>query len=176
MEGWAALAFARHRCTAWRRCDVMLGTWSAAWSYRVSRRYITQPLSSFVESVLHLSSTPSARISLYTTSTQDLKLPTLPPHTNTNNQPIPPLKMCLPVVSSSPKKQHRHRYVEEVYVAPRPVSRHSHNHYGGGRSSYTSVTRTSRPASATYYAAPRMSQNSYRRSGPIIVEERRNYR
>jgi hypothetical protein len=72
--------------------------------------------------------------------------------------------------------------VEEVYVAPRPVSRHSHHshhhHPSHGRSSYTSVTRTSaRPSSRTYVAAsPRMSQNSYRRSGPVVVEQRRSTR
>ncbi|KAG4436604.1 hypothetical protein IFR05_007924 [Cadophora sp. M221] len=86
--------------------------------------------------------------------------------------------MCL---FSSPKKHHRRSYVEEVYVAPRPVSRHSHHshhhhgHGGHGRSSYTSVTRTSRPVSREY-VAPRMSQSSYRRSVPVVVEQRHSTR
>lgn len=84
--------------------------------------------------------------------------------------------MCL---FSSPKKHHRAAYVEEVYVAPRPVSRHSHHsHHHGGRSSYTSVTRTSRPVSRGY-VAPRMSQSSYRHSTPVVVQSRtstRSYR
>ncbi|XMA20752.1 hypothetical protein WAI453_013543 [Rhynchosporium graminicola] len=84
--------------------------------------------------------------------------------------------MCL---FSTPKK-HRRSYVEEVYVAPRPVSRHSHHshhhgHGGHGRSSYTSVTRTSRPVSREY-VAPRMSQSSYRRSVPVVVEQRHSTR
>ncbi|KAI9048349.1 hypothetical protein LZ554_008141 [Drepanopeziza brunnea f. sp. 'monogermtubi'] len=95
--------------------------------------------------------------------------------------------MCL--FSAPKKKHHRRSYVEEVYVAPRPVSRHSHrshhHHQGGGhgRSSYTSVTRTSthRPVSRSreYVAAgPRVSQSSYRRHGstPVIVEQRRSTR
>merc|ERR1712225_46108 len=82
---------------------------------------------------------------------------------------------------SCPKKHHRRSYVEEVYVAPRPVSRHSHHshhhhgHGGHGRSSYTSVTRTSRPVSREYIA-PRMSQSSYRRSVPVVVEQRHSTR
>ncbi len=79
------------------------------------------------------------------------------------------ITMCL---FSTPKKHHKHRYVEEVYVAPRPVSRHSHRDRNG-RASYTSVTRTSSRPVAVYVDAPRMSQSSYRRSGPIIVEETR---
>ncbi len=80
------------------------------------------------------------------------------------------ITMCL---FSTPKKHHRHRYVEEVYIAPRPVSRHSHHHDHNGRASYTSVTRTSSRPVAVYVDAPRMSQSSYRRSGPVIVEETR---
>jgi hypothetical protein len=94
----------------------------------------------------------------------------------TSNLIKTPFKMCL--FSTPSKKHHRHRsaYVEEVYVAPRPVSRHSHR--GNGRTSYTSVTRTtSRPVSREYITtAPRMSQNSYRRSAPIVVEQRRSTR
>ncbi|KAJ5038630.1 uncharacterized protein L3040_006311 [Drepanopeziza brunnea f. sp. 'multigermtubi'] len=98
--------------------------------------------------------------------------------------------MCL--FSAPAKKHHRRSYVEEVYVAPRPVSRHSHrshhahhHHPGGGpgRSSYTSVTRTSthRPVSRSreYVATgPRVSQSSYRQHGraPVIVEQRRSTR
>jgi hypothetical protein len=88
-------------------------------------------------------------------------------------QTLDELKMCL---FSSPKPRRRHAYIEETY-APRPVSRHSHHHHGGhGRSSYTSVTRTSRPVSREYIAPARMSQNSYRRSAPVVVEERRSTR
>ena len=97
---------------------------------------------------------------------------------NQSNQPSTQLTMCL---FSSPKKHHRRSYVEEVYVAPRPVSRHSHHshhhhgHGGHGRSSYTSVTRTSRPVSREYIT-PRMSQSSYRRSVPVVVEQRHSTR
>lgn len=79
-------------------------------------------------------------------------------------------KMCL---FSTPSKHRRHAYIEETYIAPRPVSRSHHHHHGHGRSSYTSVTRTSRPVSREYIT-PRMSQNSYRRSGPVVVEQRRS--
>lgn len=107
---------------------------------------------------------------------------------NSNHQPLNSLNtythkthniaMCLSF--STPK---RRVYREEVYVAPRPVSRHSHHshHHGHGhhghsnRASYTSVTRTSsRPVSRGYVATPRMSQTSYRRSGPVVVEQRRS--
>ncbi|KAL2060373.1 hypothetical protein VTL71DRAFT_9768 [Oculimacula yallundae] len=95
---------------------------------------------------------------------------------NSSQNTLSTITMCL---FSSPKKHHR-RYVEEVYVAPRPVSRHSHHshHHGHGshgRSSYTSVTRTSRPVSREYIA-PRMSQSSYRRSVPVVVEQRHSTR
>ncbi|KAF8860879.1 hypothetical protein BDZ45DRAFT_741033 [Acephala macrosclerotiorum] len=72
--------------------------------------------------------------------------------------------MCL---FSTPSQKHRkHRYVEEVYVAPRPVSRHSHHHHHGhnGRASYNSVTRVTT-------TTPRMSQNSFRRSVPTSGTE-----
>lgn len=86
-------------------------------------------------------------------------------------------EMCL---FSSGKKHHRKHYVEEVYVAPRPVSRHSHHHHSHSpRASYSSVTRTTaRPVSrgAVYVEQPRMSQSSYRRSGPVVVEQRRSTR
>ena len=88
--------------------------------------------------------------------------------------PFQQVKMCL---FSTPKKHRRSHYVEEVVVAPRPVSRHSHHGGHHGRSSYTSVTRTTRPTSREYYtSAPRASQSSYRRSGPVVVEQRRSSR
>lgn len=97
---------------------------------------------------------------------------------HTIQTPQTQFKMCL---FSSPKR--RHHYVEEVVVAPRPVSRHSHHshhHHGShgshGRASYTSVTRTTRPTSTGYYPSPRVSQSSYRRSVPVVVEQRRSTR
>jgi hypothetical protein len=84
------------------------------------------------------------------------------------------VKMCL---FSSPKPRRRHAYIEETYIAPRPVSRSHHHHHGShGRASYTSVTRTSRPVSREYIAPARVSQSSYRRSAPVVVEERRSTR
>jgi len=83
------------------------------------------------------------------------------------------VKMCL---FSTPHRHRNHRVVEEVYVAPRPVSsHHHHHHHNNGRSSYTSVTRTSRPVSKEYIP-PRLSQTSYRRSVPVVVEQRRSTR
>jgi hypothetical protein len=98
------------------------------------------------------------------------------------SRPSPAINSNMCLFSSSPPRGRRHGYVEEVVVAARPVSRHSHrsqHHHGHthGRTSYTSVTRTTsqRPTSATYYtSSPRVSQTSYRRSGPVVVEQRRS--
>merc|ERR1712093_522942 len=129
-----------------------------------------------------LSSAISAQISRYIYSTPLLSRSHIRSNLKTTiattKQPSKQITMCL---FSSPKKHHRRSYVEEVYVAPRPVSRHSHHshhhhgHGGHGRSSYTSVTRTSRPVSREYIA-PRMSQSSYRRSVPVVVEQRHSTR
>lgn len=69
----------------------------------------------------------------------------------------------------------RRTYVEEVYVAPRPVSRHSHRSHHHGRTSYTSVTRTSQAVSPV--VVPRLSQSTYRQYStpvPVVVQERRS--
>jgi hypothetical protein len=95
--------------------------------------------------------------------------------------------MCFTEPSHS--SRHGKRYYKEereVVIAPRPV-KHSHHHtsshrnsYNGApaRTSYTQVTRTvARPASSTrvvaYVPSPRQSTSSYRRSGPVIVEQQR---
>jgi len=96
-------------------------------------------------------------------------------------------KMCFTEPSHS--SRHGKRYYKEereVVIAPRPVKNHHHHtsshrsSYSGtpARTSYTQVTRTvaARPANGgrvTYVPSPRQSTNSYRRSGPVIVEQQR---
>jgi hypothetical protein len=96
-------------------------------------------------------------------------------------------KMCFTEPSHS--SRHGKRYYKEereVVIAPRPVKNYNHHtsshrsSYSGtpARTSYTQVTRTvaARPANGgrvTYVPSPRQSTNSYRRSGPVIVEQQR---
>lgn len=96
------------------------------------------------------------------------------------------LEMCFTEPSHS--SRHGKRYYKEereVVAAPRPVrvhnhysSGHRHNHSGTPvRNSYTEVTRTVRPVGsnrAAYVPSPRQSSSSYRRSGPVLVEQRRS--
>lgn len=89
----------------------------------------------------------------------------LPLTPNTNLQHLQARSFIHPDITTSiimcffshPKKHHHSshghsgRYVEETIYSPRP-SRSSHHH--GGRSSYTSVTRTSHSPRHSYSTAP----------------------
>jgi hypothetical protein len=98
---------------------------------------------------------------------------------------FPQHNMCFTEPSYSSRNGKRYYKEErEVVVQPRPVrhhhqsSGHRHSHSGTpARTSYTSVTRTvARPVSSSrvaYVPSPRQSTNSYRRSGTVIVDQRR---
>ena len=94
-------------------------------------------------------------------------------------------KMCFTELFRSSRHGKRHHKEErEVAIAPRPVRVHHYNNSGHrhsatpARTSYTQVTRTvSRPVSSSrvvYAPSPRQSTSSYRRSGPVVVEQRRS--